>query len=114
MNAVCKMSKEQTIWPCSARACPLFWDCYLEYEKAVAKPFTIGDRIRAMTDEELAEKFYELYMMSAEWTGGEITTLWCDGKAGCIDEHGDIDCNEERHKACILRWLKSEAKPNAE
>ncbi|MBQ9733943.1 MAG: hypothetical protein IJV74_06890 [Clostridia bacterium] len=75
---------------------------------------TVGDFIRNMPDEYLVEQFYALYLMSVEHDGGEISTLWCDGKAGCVDEYGDIECNEERHKACILRWLKSEAKPDAE
>ena len=57
MDAICKMSKEHTTWPCSARACPLFGDCYVEYEKAIQKPQTNADRIRAMSDEELARTF---------------------------------------------------------
>ena len=37
MNAVCKMSKEPTTWPCSCRHCPLFFDCLLEYETEMGK-----------------------------------------------------------------------------
>ncbi len=63
---------------------------------------TNGDRIRAMTDEELAEGLLKLYR---ETTDGDIARLWCDGKAGCVDEYGNIDCDEHKHKACVLRFL---------
>ena len=109
MNAVCKMSKEPTTWPCSCRHCPLFFDCLTEYEQAVKKPMTHADRIRAMSDEELAETLFELYRLTMEQDGGDIARHWCDGKSGCIDEHGEVECNEERHKACILRWLQQPA-----
>lgn len=45
MDAICKMSKYHTTWPCSARACPLFGDCYIEYEKAIQKPQTNAERM---------------------------------------------------------------------
>ena len=61
MDAICKMSKKHTTWPCSARACPLFGDCYIEYEKAIQKHQTNADRIRAMSDEELAEWLYKFF-----------------------------------------------------
>lgn len=101
MDAICKMSKEKTTWPCSARGCPLFADCLLEYQRKIAtcphcggklrtesigwkcekcqgfidmqgnfhehveKPFmppmTNGDRIRAMSDEELGELLRDAY-----------------------------------------------------
>ena len=54
MNAVCKMTGEATIWPCSAHGCPLYGDCLSEYA-GNSKPMTNADRIRAMSDEEMAE-----------------------------------------------------------
>lgn len=36
MNAICKMSKMRTTWPCSAKGCPLFGDCIVEYQKKSA------------------------------------------------------------------------------
>ena len=73
-------------------------DDYLE-----RKP-TNADRIRAMTDAELAEKIYQLNTLNAE--GGDFSLLFCDGKANCIDSDGNVHCCEEREKACILRWLR--------
>ena len=54
MNTVCKMTGEATIWPCSAHGCPLYGDCLSEYA-GNSKPMTNADRIRAMSDEEMAE-----------------------------------------------------------
>lgn len=55
MNAVCKMTGEATTWPCSAHGCPLYGDCLSEYT-GNSKPMTNADRIRAKSDEELAEQ----------------------------------------------------------
>jgi hypothetical protein len=68
------------------------------------KTMTNADRIRAMTDAELAEKIYQLNTLNAE--GRDFSLLFCDGKANCIDAAGNISCNDEREKACILRWLR--------
>ena len=73
-------------------------------------PQTISDRIRSMTDEQMAEKIYDLYCKLADGTINDISVLYCDGKAGCIDKHGQITCTDEMHKACILRRLQSPAK----
>ena len=54
MDAVCKMTGEATTWPCSAPGCPLYGDCLSEYAGST-KPMTNADRIRAMSDEELAK-----------------------------------------------------------
>lgn len=64
-----------------------------------------GDRIRSMADEELVELLFSHYLKSDD--AGDISKHWCDGKAGCINGDGDVECSEERHKACILRWLRS-------
>ena len=67
------------------------------------KVLTNADRIRAMSDEELAEKIYELTNIE------DIKTMYCDGKAGCITEDGDIICDEGKEKDCILRRLQQPA-----
>jgi len=73
------------------------------------KVVTNADRIRAMSDEELMAGLYLLYRLTMEQDGGDIARHWCDGKSGCTNEYGEIECNEERHKACILRWLQQTA-----
>lgn len=76
MKAVCKMSKEETTWPCSARACPLFFDCLLEYEKATRPIETNADRIRSMNDKALAA-------FLGEWADGP--KAWrCDSSGAVI------------------------------
>ena len=62
MNTVCKMTGEATIWPCSAHGCSLYGDCLSEYA-GNSKPISNADRIRAMTDEELAREL----ALIAEW-----------------------------------------------
>lgn len=62
---------------------------YLDYPKP-RKPQTNADRIRAMSDEELAE-----YM-------GDVKT-W----GGCPN-HGARNCQEDCYK-CWLDWLRQEA-----
>lgn len=69
---------------------------------------TNADKIRAMSDEELAARIYQLNTLNAE--GRDFSLLFCDGKANCIDAAGDILCNDEREKACILCWLRRPAK----
>lgn len=68
-------------------------------------PLTNADRIRAMSDEEMTERIFELYNNDTEG----LSNLFCDGKAGCIVGNGDIECNDDRVKACILRWLQQPA-----
>ncbi len=73
-----------------------------------------GDVIRAMSDEELVDKLYQLYRGTMDDTKFEdISMRWCDGGSGCIDKDGEVDCDERRHKECILRWLKGPVKRDA-
>lgn len=57
MIVKCKLSGKDVQLPCSARNCPLFGDCIVEYEKATKKKMTNAERIRGelLTDEGLAE-----------------------------------------------------------
>ena len=70
-----------------------------------------GDRIRTMSDEELVEKLFWIYRLSTEHEFGDVSKNWCDCKGGCLAEcKEEVECDEEKHKACILRWLRSPAK----
>ena len=69
-------------------------------------PKTNADRIRAMSDEELADKLHQLYLIFSDEGYYDFGRLFCDGKAGCIDEDGEVHCNDDRRKACVIRWLK--------
>lgn len=72
MDAKCKISKTPTIWPCEAIWCPLYHDCLQEYKK-MAQNYTNADRIRAMSDEEMAGyilsdlPIYRTYKRMLEW-----------------------------------------------
>ena len=68
--------------------------------------FTHADRIRAMSDDELADKLHQLYLIFSDEGYYDFGRLFCDGKAGCIDEDGEVHCNDDRRKACVIRWLK--------
>jgi hypothetical protein len=70
------------------------------------KPQTNADCIRAMSDEELADKLHQLYLIFSDEGYYDFGRLFCDGKAGCIDEDGEVHCNDDRRKACITRWLQ--------
>ena len=70
------------------------------------KAQTVGDKHRAMSDEELAE-----VIVKAHSGGGDLSLLWCDGKGGCAGEdEEDLVCTDERLLACVVRWLGSPAK----
>ena len=76
MDAVCKMTGEATTWPCSAHGCPLYGDCLSEYV-GNSKPMTNADRIRSMSDEELAEIFTRYsYEAHAKWYGPDQKNYW--------------------------------------
>ena len=67
------------------------------------KPKSNADRIRRTDDVELMNRIYELHVLLSEFGYYELTEQFCDGKAECA---GGEDCNEDRLKACILRWLQ--------
>ena len=80
----CKMNGHLTELPCTASDCTLVGDCYAEYEKA-QKPMTNADRIRAMSDEELAD-----FIIEAEACGNEGVSI--------------ADCG-----MTMLEWIKQPA-----
>lgn len=82
---------------------------YEHVQRPFLPPMTIADQIRSMTDEQLAEKIHSLYHNIVTGTMDDISCLFCDGKAGCITEEGNIICDEEKEKACVLRWLQRPA-----
>lgn len=77
----------------------------------VEVPMTNGDMIRtaASTDESIAEIMSHIISEYPD-AGEPMSKLFCDGSAGCIDSDGNIHCDDEKIKACILRWLQSPAK----
>ena len=60
----------------------------------LARPQTNADRIRAMSDEELAKWI--------DWLFGRCE--WCDTDKMATDDCNDVECT-----SCILEWLKQPA-----
>lgn len=85
-DRVCQYSKKQRHVMCGA--CPLggAFDVVEAIPAAEAKPQTNADRIRAMTDEEMADRFSD----------------------GCCREGYAFPCSEVGCKKCWLQWLKQE------
>lgn len=103
MTVKCKMTGEEAVLPCSASGCPLFGDCIAEYakerRKSKVKPTTNADRIRAMSDEELA-KFLECFGLCHYCTEHH--------RLGDLRIYADEKCDEK----CVehsLEWLKQPA-----
>lgn len=68
----------------------------------IKNPKTNADRIRAMSDEELADALFDL-------EGKDLVTIWCNSeKAGCDIDDCEFECNDKMLKSCILRWLGAE------
>ena len=85
----CKMNGHLTELPCPASGCPSFGDCLVEYEKA-QKPMTNADRIRSMSDEELARIFVKAPLCRASET--------------------KVDCRQTKScLQCLTEWLKQPA-----
>lgn len=70
---------------------------------AAGKPQTNADRIRDMDDETLCERLYHVWRNEVE-KGNDIAVNWCHSKH-CQSE----ECDPDKHKACILRWLRQPA-----
>lgn len=65
---------------------------------------TYGDKIRSMTDEELAKAIIAFERTTGDY---ELSVYYCDGNNNCIDEDGNILCSDEMRKACVERWLRT-------
>lgn len=69
---------------------------------AAGPPFkTNADRIRTMTDEELADWLMKLNVISCDQID------FCQCKEWCIENISNIP--PEHHKQCLLEWLKRSA-----
>ena len=82
-------------------------ECEFLKQRLAGKGETNGDRIRRMiaTDIALAE---ELIKRARTDEGQDMHKLWCDNKGKCL-QHPD-ECREEWLMACVLRWVRAEAK----
>jgi hypothetical protein len=91
MSIKCLMNGFEVNYPCSP-VCALFGDCVTAFEKQKkARARTNADRIRAMSDEELAEVFGKLVHC-----GG------CPMRDSCKVD--DLPCDN-----VMLEWLKQPA-----
>ena len=84
MDGICKLDGSTKTLPCAAPNCPLYGDCVAEWEKITKKTVTNADRIRAMSDEELA--------------------VFLESSCGCPS---DDDCEYGVHATlenCIKHW----------
>lgn len=68
---------------------------------------TIIEKIRSTTEDEWGD--FVMKLVYADELGFDITELFCDGKAGCITEDGDVMCDDNRRRECVKRWLNSPA-----
>ena len=65
------------------------------------------DKIRSMSEEELAEVIYGIDAFSSEVFGGRFERF-CESKCR-QNEEGDIECVAEGGcKGCIKEWLNTE------
>ena len=69
---------------------------------------TVIEKIRCTTEDEWAD--FIMKLMYADQSGFDFTKLFCDGEAGCITEDGEVECDDERRRECIIRWLNSPVK----
>lgn len=70
--------------------------------KLIDQKPTNADRIRALSDEALVERLFDAWRGGVE-RGTDLAINWCH--ADC----GESDCSPEKHKKCILRWLRQPA-----
>lgn len=91
MDGICKLDGSTKTLPCAAPNCPLYGDCVAEWEKITKKTVTNADRIRAMSDGELAR---------------ELMTWRLDAVAR---NHGIEGVYPDTQKE-ILKWLHQPAK----
>lgn len=87
-------------------------ECARFNAKILELPMTNGDRIRCMSNEELAEIIYKLWEVYAE-RGEDFAKNWCDGRN---KKNGKecYSCNPKKHRACIAWWLDQSMKDDRE
>lgn len=68
------------------------------------QPLSNGDRIRCMSDGELAKVIHKLWRFYAE-RGEDFSKNWCDGKNKKTGLEC-YDCDPKKHRACIHWWLQ--------
>ena len=86
----CKMIAQPIEMPCSKTNCRYFADCLATYEEYSGKPMTNADRIRAMSDEELAE-------------------FLSDDERACPPKWHNCRKHINECGGCWLEWLKQPA-----
>lgn len=73
--------------------------------KALLAAGTNVGKFRTMTDEEWADTLIRIARSGDENVA--LFALWCDDNGAC---QADQACNDDRHRDCVLRWLRSPAK----
>lgn len=83
---------------------PLYDEEMMESLNELKRARTVGDRIRDMTDSQLAEKIYEVWqaMVSSDVPFQDISQNWCHSNEETCDT-----CTEEKILHCIEAWLRS-------
>lgn len=83
---------------------PLYDEEMMESLNELKRARTVGDRIRDMTDSQLAEKIFHIWQatVNSDSPSMDISQKWCHG-----DEESCGDCTDEKILSCIEAWLKS-------
>lgn len=91
--------------PCAGESCE-------HYDETGGRVATVGDMIRSMSNERLAETVYDLYLRLQD-PEFDLSELWCnpDMHGLCTGSQTDriLFCNTQERKKCILCWLNSPA-----
>lgn len=96
MPVYCKGKGGICAVPCTNEACE-------HYDGTGAKCIpTVADRLRSMTDLEWVDAIEELLPKLCEAGDHSLPEQICDGEGDCGT---DGDCNQQRHRACIMRFL---------
>lgn len=99
----CKLSGEDVELPCAAANCPLFGDCAVQYTVESQKKMTNADRIRAMSDEQLANIMIQLADLDSR-------IGYCQELPKCevlLDTEEGIPAS--MCEQCMLQWLQKSA-----
>lgn len=122
MLAKCKLDKSETIWPCEFETCPYFGQCDSEWKAELYRQPTNADRIRAMSDEELADFLCSVaYAGDTPWSD-LVARKFCDNcptVEGTVQETGktmvfyecDFSDGKCPHGSDVVWWLRQPAPP---